>query len=71
MKYIYISLLLLSFLIGLMYFYSVEPEKKIIYINPTPDNCETNIYKDKTNTCFKYESIEVPCENVSDMPLQH
>jgi hypothetical protein len=49
----------------------VEPEKKIIYINPTPDNCETNIYKDKTDTCFKYESIEVPCENVSDMPLQH
>ena len=70
MRYIYVSLLLLSFLIGLMYFYLVEPEKKIIYINPTPDNCETNIYKDKTNTCFKYESTEVPCENVSDMPLQ-
>ena len=43
MKYIYVSIFLLSFLVGLLYFYVSDGEKKVIYISPTPDNCNDNI----------------------------
>ena len=66
MKYIYISLLLISFIVGILYFYLTEQEKKIIYISPNPDNCEKNTYKDMEGTCYKYESREVSCDNIQE-----
>jgi hypothetical protein len=71
MKYIYISFFLLSFIVGLIYFYFSEPEKQIIYIHPTPDNVEQNIYKDKSNSCYKYTQEEVECiGDISEFPAQ-
>ncbi len=64
MKYIYISLLLISFIVGIVYFYLTEEEKKIIYIGSYPDKCEKNTYKDKEGTCYKYEAQEVSCDNI-------
>ncbi len=70
MKFIYISIFLLSFLIGLFYFHLTENEKKVIYISPTPDNCDDNVYKDKSNTCFKYQSREVACNNITELSAE-
>lgn len=70
MKYIYVSIFLLSFLVGLLYFYVSDGEKKVIYISPTPDNCNDNIYKDKSNKCFKYESREVSCNDITEMYIE-
>lgn len=72
MKYIYISILLISFIVGLLFFYLSEPDKQIIYIYPTPDNVEQNVYKDKSNACFKYEQKEVECVgDISEFPSQN
>lgn len=61
MKYISLSVFIISFLIGVLYMYLSKPELKIIKVSPNPENINDNIYKDKANNCFKYESEEVPC----------
>ncbi len=73
MKYISITVFIISFLVGIIYVFLSKPEMKVVYINPTPDNCNTHIYQDKSDNCFKYIAEEVNCENIqlSDFPVQN
>ena len=62
MKYFSISIFLISFLLGMIYNYLSKPELKVIKISPTPDNCNSILYKDKAEICYKYKPQQVECE---------
>jgi len=47
--------------IGLFITYIYSPHKKIIIKWPTPENAGNIVYKDKADTCYKYNANEVPC----------
>lgn len=72
MKYISFTIFLISFLVGIVYVCLSKPEMKVVYINPNPDNCNTNIYQDNSENCFQYVAEEVNCESqeVSEFPIQ-
>ena len=50
----------ISFCIGIMFVYAMNPPIKVVYKFPSPDN-ENIIYKDDSDSCYKYHSQEVPC----------
>ena len=74
LKYISIPVFLISLAIGLFFVYAWGPEKKTVYMYPSPDNIETIQYKDGTDSCFAYKSLEVECPDditkISEMPVQ-
>jgi hypothetical protein len=72
--FISFKIFMISLTIGLLYSYINEPEKKIVYIYPSPENCDKIIYQDKANNCFAYNEIEVDCPTnnslFSKIPIQ-
>jgi len=60
-KYLNIKLFIVSLSVGLLYIYLSEEYKKVILIYPTPDNINKYLYKDKADSCFKYELSKVTC----------
>lgn len=73
-KYISLPIFLISFAIGIFFVYILGPEKKEIYIYPTPENIDRILFKDDTNTCFEFEQVEVKCpkndSDISTIPVQ-
>lgn len=68
MKYLNVKVFLLSLFIGFIAVYFTNPDKRIIYVYPTPDNIDILQYKDKTNNCFEFKKTEVPCpKNENDI----
>jgi hypothetical protein len=65
---------IISFSIGLFFAYILGPEKKTIYIYPSPDTVNTVLFKDRANNCFSFEEEIVECpsnENeISVIPIQ-
>lgn len=47
--------------IGLFLTYIYSPPKKIIIKWPTPENAGKIIYKDHSDSCYKYEANEIDC----------
>ena len=74
-NYINFRIFLISFAIGLFFVYIFGPEKKEIFIYPSPENINKILYKDTAGTCFTYEQHEVPCPKnktlIHSIPLQH
>jgi hypothetical protein len=60
-SYISFPLFLVSLAIGLFCVYVLGPEKKAIYVYPTPDNYRTVQYKDNIDQCFTYQAKQVDC----------
>ena len=63
-----------AFCLGIFIVYISVPEPKVIIKYPTPDNVEKNVYKDMSDTCYKYKAKEVKCskyKNVIETELQH
>jgi len=56
---------IVSFAIGILYVYMYQPEKKIVYKFPNPNNLNT-IYKDKNDACYKFEIEETNCNEVRE-----
>jgi hypothetical protein len=73
-KYINFPAFIISLFIGLIIVYITMPDTKIIYVHPTPENIELIQYKDKTNTCFSLEQLEVKCpmneKSIIHIPMQ-
>lgn len=65
-KFINPFIFLLSFCVGMFFVYTFTSNPDVIYIMPTPDNESSVIYKDKTDTCFKYKSEQVDCPDNRD-----
>jgi hypothetical protein len=65
---------IISFSIGLFFAYILGPEKKTIYIYPSPDTVNTVLFKDKANNCFSFEEEIVECPSnaneISVIPIQ-
>lgn len=66
-KYISLPIFLISFICGLIFIYILGPEKKTIYIYPTPDTIHKILYKDKSNTCFKLNKNIINCPKNIDL----
>ena len=63
-----------AFCLGIFIVYISVPDPTIVIKYPTPDNVETNVYKDMSDTCYKYKAKEVDCgkyKNVIETELQH
>ena len=65
---------IISFSIGLFFAYILGPEKKTIYIYPSPDTVNTVLFKDRANNCFSFEEEIVECPSnaneISVIPIQ-
>ena len=72
--YISLPVFLISFAIGIFLIYILGPEKKIIYIYPSPDNVDKYLFKDKADNCFYFNPIETKCpkdpSQISEIPIQ-
>ncbi len=51
----------ISLAIGLLIFYIVAPQKRIVIKYPSPENAGKVIYKDESDNCFKFKAEEVKC----------
>jgi hypothetical protein len=61
---------IISFCIGIFVVYLSEPPRKIIIKHPRPNDNKT-IYRDDSNNCYKYKTIEVQCPSDKSLILDH
>lgn len=61
LKPLNVLLFVLSFALGSYYIMYVTPEKRRIYVFPTPENVDELQYTDLAENCFKYEPQKVSC----------
>ena len=60
----------ISFAIGLFCVYVFGEDIKPVYVYPTPETTNNILFQDKSNNCFSYSTVEVPCSGVSEsIPL--
>jgi len=74
MKYfnkIHTMAFLISFSIGILFVYALQPEQKIIIKHPTPQNVGKVIYHDKAENCYKYLSTEIECPSDENLIVDH
>jgi len=73
-NYISLPVFLISFAIGLFFVYILGPDKKTIYIYPSPETVGKVLFKDKADNCFTFEEEQVECPNdmskISSLPIQ-
>ena len=74
MKFINIPVFIISLAIGIFLVYIGNPRPSVIYVYPTPDNLDQMQYKDRSGTCFGFESHEVTCptdkQQIREYPIQ-
>lgn len=75
MKFINPTVFIISLCFGLLISYITLPSSQIIYVYPTPDITDKVQYKDKGNTCFEFNPLEVECPNdtnlIREYPMQN
>jgi len=59
-KYINISIFLITFLLGLIYIYFFDYNRKV-EVNPTPYNIDKIEYKDEAENCYSYKIKDIKC----------
>jgi hypothetical protein len=67
MKFINLSLFIISLAIGLFFVYIYQPKMKPIYVLPTPDNIDKIQYKDLQGTCYEMEKEIVKCPSNKEL----
>jgi hypothetical protein len=64
----------IAFAIGLLLCYITNPKPDIVMKFPSPYNAGQVIYKDKANTCYKYQADKVSCPTdkalIKPQPIQ-
>jgi hypothetical protein len=74
-KYVSFPIFFISLAIGLFFVYILGPDKKIIFIYPSPENINKILFKDKADNCFSFEQVEVDCPSdpskISTIPIQN
>jgi hypothetical protein len=72
--YISLPIFLVSFAVGLFFVYILGPERKTIYIYPSPENVNKILFKDKADNCFLLEEQQVECpkdeSKIFTIPIQ-
>ena len=71
-KYVDLKVFIISLAVGLFLVYIYHPQDTVVYVYPTPENAGNIIYRDKANTCYKFEEQQVTCNqsNIKEIPLQ-
>ena len=57
-----VKVLLISFLVGVLVTLVAGPKKKVIYVQPTPENVDDYLFKDKSGMCFRVAAEKGMCE---------
>lgn len=57
---------LVSFAIGVLVVYLTSPPPRDIMVYPTPENVGDLLYRDRAQSCFRFEPQEVPCPKNKD-----
>lgn len=63
-EYIKAEYFIISFAIGILYVYLVQPPKEVVYRFPNPNNVNNLVYTDKNDNCYKYKLEEKNCSDV-------
>jgi hypothetical protein len=73
-KFINFPVFLISLAIGLFAVYITMPDKRKIFVYPTPDNYDILQYRDKADACFSFSEKQVDCpkdeSKISKIPAQ-
>ena len=73
-NYISLPIFLVSFAVGLFFVYILGPERKTIYIYPSPENFNKILFKDKADNCFLLKEQQVECpkdeSKIFTIPIQ-
>jgi hypothetical protein len=74
LKYIRIPVFIVSLAIGILFVYLSNPDKRKIFVYPSPDNVNNVQYKDSTGTCFEFKQTKIKCpeneKDISKVPAQ-
>lgn len=74
-KYVNFPVFIISLVLGILAVFITVPDKKIIYVYPTPENIALLQYRDKADNCFSYKETEVDCpsnvKDISKIPSQN
>lgn len=69
-KYIDLHFFVMSFALGLLLVYCTTPPAQIVNKFPSPANAKSTIYKDGSDSCYRYEVEDVQCDNKTvDQPI--
>jgi len=73
-KYFHLPTFIISLSLGLFVVYIQTPDLTTIFVYPNPDNEEKFLYKDKTDSCYKFTNEEIKCpeeeEMIREYPVQ-
>ncbi len=61
MKFLHLPAFIISLAFGLFLTYITNPNKRTVFVYPTPDNVDELLYRDHTDKCFSFEATEVEC----------
>ena len=71
-QYINISVFLITFLLGLLYIYYIDYNRRVI-VYPSRYNIDKIEYKDEAENCFEYKVKDVKCptdkSKIENLPL--
>ena len=74
LKYIKIPVFIVSLAIGLLFVYIFNPDKRKIFVYPSPENVNNIQYKDSTGACFEFKQTKLKCpekeSEISKIPAQ-
>ena len=61
MKFLNVPLFIISLAIGLFFCYISTAPHNVILVYPTPDNENKLLYKDDSETCYRFQSTQIDC----------
>jgi hypothetical protein len=74
LRFIKIPVFIVSLAIGLLFVYIFNPDKRKIFVYPSPENVNNIQYKDSTGACFEFKQTKLKCpekeSDISKVPAQ-
>jgi len=74
LRFIRIPVFIVSLAIGLLFVYIFNPDKRKIFVYPSPENVNNIQYKDSTGACFEFKQTKLKCpekeSDISKVPAQ-
>ena len=74
LRFIRIPIFIVSLAIGLLFVYIFNPDKRKIFVYPSPENVNNIQYKDSTGACFEFKQTKLKCpekeSEISKVPAQ-
>jgi hypothetical protein len=74
LRFIRIPVFNVSLAIGLLFVYIFNPDKRKIFVYPSPENVNNIQYKDSTGACFEFKQTKLKCpekeSEISKVPAQ-